>query len=218
MTHLDIWNTSYDKKKSREPNWQFYSWAVQVRNRPDSLVCRQHATYCWKALDKGYNFASDLITIGGLHVKLCAPKVTGVRVVGISGFSLGSHKTKCHLDVAFVESCREYYKGEGGGFPQVRAIVSLVSLVSSRLPVARPNTKSVQTMHEPTFVFGFCRFAWLNSCLSFFLIPSRSSNMPLYPRNVTNQGTCLGSLFFCCFHFGLSFESIKKLGSTSHFL
>jgi hypothetical protein len=30
------------------------------------------------------------------------------------------------LDVASVERCREYYMGEGGGFPQVRAVVSLV--------------------------------------------------------------------------------------------
>ncbi len=37
-----------------------------------------------------------------------------------------------------------YYKGEGGGFPQVRA---MVSFVSPSLPVAHPNTKSVQTMH-----------------------------------------------------------------------
>jgi len=37
-----------------------------------------------------------------------------------------------------------YYKGEGGGFPQVRAVVSLVS---PNLPVAHPSTKSAQTMH-----------------------------------------------------------------------
>jgi hypothetical protein len=35
-------------------------------------------------------------------------------------------------------------RGEGGGFPQVRAVVSLVS---PKLPVVRPNTKCVQTMH-----------------------------------------------------------------------
>jgi hypothetical protein len=34
---------------------------------------------------------------------------------------------KSHLDVASAESCREYYKGEGGGFPRVRAVVSQVS-------------------------------------------------------------------------------------------
>jgi hypothetical protein len=38
----------------------------------------------------------------------------------------------------------EYYNGEGGGFPQNWAVVSLVS---PRLLVARPSTKSAQTMH-----------------------------------------------------------------------
>jgi hypothetical protein len=44
---------------------------------------------------------------------------------------------KCHSDVAFVESCKEYYMGEGGGFPRVRAVVSQVS---SMLPRACPST------------------------------------------------------------------------------
>jgi hypothetical protein len=48
------------------------------------------------------------------------------------------------LDADRVTSHKVYYKGEGGGFPQVWALVSLVSL---RLPVARPNTKSAQIMH-----------------------------------------------------------------------
>ncbi len=32
------------------------------------------------------------------------------------------------MDVGLVERHRVYYKGEGGGFPQVWAVVSLVSL------------------------------------------------------------------------------------------
>jgi hypothetical protein len=64
--------------------------------------------------------------------------------VRILGLPLGSPRTKCHLDVAPVERRKVYHKGEGGGFPQVRAVVSLVS---SRLLVARPNTKSAQTMY-----------------------------------------------------------------------
>jgi len=32
----------------------------------------------------------------------------------------------CHLDATPVGSCREYYMGEGGGFPRVRAVMSLV--------------------------------------------------------------------------------------------
>jgi len=56
----------------------------------------------------------------------------------------GSPGTKCHLDVGLVERHRVYYKGEGGGFPQVQAVVSFVSL---NLPLVRPSTKNVPTMH-----------------------------------------------------------------------
>jgi hypothetical protein len=38
----------------------------------------------------------------------------------------GSPGKNSHLDVTSAASCRVYYKGEGGGFPQVRAVVSLV--------------------------------------------------------------------------------------------
>jgi hypothetical protein len=52
-------------------------------------------------------------------VKLWAPKAMGVPTVGIPGLPLGSPRTKSHLDVVPMERCRVYYKGEGGGFPQV---------------------------------------------------------------------------------------------------
>jgi len=42
-------------------------------------------------------------------------------------------------------------RGEGGGFPQVRDVVSLMN---PSLPMARPNTKIVQIMHLPLCV-GF---------------------------------------------------------------
>jgi len=63
---------------------------------------------------------------------------------GISRLPFKSPGTKCHLDVGLVEKHKIYYKGEGHGFPQVRAIVSLVS---PNLPVTHPNTKSAPTMH-----------------------------------------------------------------------
>jgi hypothetical protein len=44
----------------------------------------------------------------------------------LSGLHFGSPNKMCHSDVASVTSCREYYMGEGGGFPRVRAVVSLV--------------------------------------------------------------------------------------------
>ncbi len=127
IAHLDIWNSSYDQKKGRKSNWQFDSRPLQVGNRPNFFACRWRAKYYWKAFNKGYNFALDLIGIGGLCAKLCAHKVAGVPTVRISRLPLGSPETKSHLDVAPMESCRVYYKGEGGGFPQVRAVVGLMS-------------------------------------------------------------------------------------------
>jgi hypothetical protein len=76
-------------------------------------------TYHWKAFNEDYNFASDLISIRDLQRKLWAPKITRVPSLGILGPPLGSPKTKCHLDVGFVERHIVYYKGEGGGFSQV---------------------------------------------------------------------------------------------------
>ncbi len=38
-----------------------------------------------------------------------------------------SQDKKNHLNVAHVERCKVYYKGEGGGFPQVWVMVSLMS-------------------------------------------------------------------------------------------
>jgi len=67
-----------------------------------------------------------------------------VPTLAILGLPLGSPETKSHLDVGLVERHKIYYKGEGGGFPQVWAVVSLVSL---NLPVARPNTNSALSMH-----------------------------------------------------------------------
>ncbi len=64
--------------------------------------------------------------------------------MGIPRLPLGSPRTKCHLDVGLVERHKIYYKREGDGFPQVWA---MVSLVSPRLPVVRLSTKSAQIMH-----------------------------------------------------------------------
>jgi len=74
-------------------------------------MCKWYATYCWKALDKGYNFAVDLTSIEGLHKKLYASKVTEIPISRISGFPTWVQPP--------VVRHRNYYKGEGGGFLQV---------------------------------------------------------------------------------------------------
>ncbi len=57
-----------------------------------------------------------------------------VLAVRISKLPFGSLGTKSHLDASPVANHKVYYKGEGGGFPQVRAVVN-------------PSTKNVLTMH-----------------------------------------------------------------------
>jgi hypothetical protein len=74
-------------------------------------------------------------------MKLWMPKVPGVQLRIVSRLLLGSPEKKCHLDVTPAGSCKEYYIGEGGGFPRVRAVVSQMS---PRSPVTSPNTKKVQ--------------------------------------------------------------------------
>jgi len=55
----------------------------------------------------------------GLHTKLWPPKVAGVPILEISGLPFGIPGTKCHLGASPVAKHKVYYKGEGGGFPQV---------------------------------------------------------------------------------------------------
>jgi hypothetical protein len=94
MTHLNIWDISYGQKKGRESNWQFDSRPLKVKTRPNFLACRWHATYRWKAFNKGYNFILYFISIKGLHAKLWGPKVTRVPTLAISGLPLGNPGTK----------------------------------------------------------------------------------------------------------------------------
>jgi len=170
MTHLDIWNTSYGQKKGRESNcwesnWQFDSRSLKVRNRPDFLVCRWRVTYHWKAFDEGYNFASSFISIGGFHVDLWGPKVVGVPTLGILRLPFGTPRTKCHLDVCLVERHKVYYKGEGGDFPQVQAMMKVVSLVSSNCSWFVLAPKVIQLCTNQ-LVIWFCAgpCEWLSAC------------------------------------------------------
>jgi len=149
ITHLDIWNTSYGQKKGQESNWQFDSRPLKVENRLNLPT-------------------SNLISIRGLHAKLWAPKVMRVPTLVISGFPLGSPRTKNHLDVGPMERRKVYYKGEGGGFPQVQAMVSLVSPNSPWLVL----TLKVLQLCTNHFMLVLYRFVWVSKACQIFLVPS----------------------------------------------
>ncbi len=68
-------------------------------------------------LDEGYNCTLNLILIRGLHVKLWAPKIAKVPIVGVLGLALRSPRTKWHLGAGSMARHIIYYKREGGGLP-----------------------------------------------------------------------------------------------------
>jgi hypothetical protein len=151
--------------KGRESNLQFDSWPEKVRNRPDLLGCKGRATYRWKALNKSYNFASDRITIRGLFAKLWGSKAAGVPFDTISRLPLRSSRVpgeKSHLDVGSVVN---------------RAVVSLVCPCCPWFILA-PKVLQLCTNH---FVWVVCKPMWVSEACQLFLVPSQSSNMPLYP-------------------------------------
>jgi hypothetical protein len=178
---FDIWNTSYGQKKGQESNWQFNSWPLKVWNWPDFHACKWRATYRWKALNEGYNFALDLISIKGLHAKLWRPQNCESPNLGNFGTPTWESQDKKPFGCG---SHRVYYKGEGGGFPQVQAVVSFVSLSCPWLVLA-PKVLQLCTNH---FVLVLCRPVWISKACQFFLVPSRSSNTPLYLPKCCERG------------------------------
>jgi hypothetical protein len=75
------------------------------------------------------------------------------RWAGFQDSRAGVPGEKSHLDVGPVESHKVYYKGEGGGFPQVRAVVSLVCPCCPCLVLA-PKVLQLCSNH---FVWVVCR-------------------------------------------------------------
>jgi hypothetical protein len=73
-----------------------------------------------------------------------------------------------------------YYKGEGGGFSQVRAVVSLVCSCCPWLVLA-PKVLQLCTNH---LALVLCRSVWVDKACQLFLVPSQSSNTPLCPSKV----------------------------------
>jgi hypothetical protein len=98
-----------------------------------------------------------------LQKNLWASKVTKISISRFLGLQLRSPGTKWHLGVGPMAKHKEYYKGEGGGFPQVWAVVSLESLC---LPVDKKCSNYALT----NLLFSLCRFMWVIDCLSLFLV------------------------------------------------
>jgi hypothetical protein len=121
-------------------------WLLTTKNQESpQFPCMQVACDIpLESSQRGLKLCSRTHFNWSLYTNLWGPKVVRVLTLAISRLPNGSPEIKSHLDVGLVERHKVYYKGEGGVFPQVRAVVSLVSL---NLHVARPSTKSVPIMH-----------------------------------------------------------------------
>jgi hypothetical protein len=114
-----------------------------------------------------------------------APKSWESRLARFRDSHSGVLGMKSRLDVGPVERCKVYYKGEGGGFPQVRAVVSLVCPCCSWLVLA----PTMLQLCINYFVWVVCRPVWMDEACQLFVVPSRSSNMPLYPSKCCELGS-----------------------------
>jgi len=158
----------------RKAESQIDTRPLKVRNHPYFLACKWRATYCWKDLNESYNFASDFISIGGLHVKLWAPKLQKSQL-----WEFRDSHDKMTFGAGPMAKHKVYYKGEGGGFPQVQPVVSLVSPI---LLVVRHSTK-VLWLYTNQLVVWFvqvCVSEWL-----LVILPSpipKFQHTPLPPK------------------------------------
>jgi hypothetical protein len=105
--------------KGRESKCKFDFQPLKVKNRLKLHECRFHATYHWKAIDEIYNFALNLTSIKGLQKKLQASKFLGVPILKNLGLPTWETEDKMTFGHNPHGYHKEYYKGEGGGFPQI---------------------------------------------------------------------------------------------------
>jgi hypothetical protein len=92
MIQLSIYSTSYGQKKGQESRCHFDFQPLKVWNRHEIHAFTWRATYFWKALNKGYNFSFDPISIRGLQEimglqmgKSFSFEILGIPDLGIPG-------------------------------------------------------------------------------------------------------------------------------------
>jgi hypothetical protein len=85
--------------------------------------------------------------------KVMRPQNCGSLNFGNFGTPILESRDKMPLDVGLVDKHKIYYKGEGGGFPQIRVVMNVVSPSCSWF-VLTPKVLQLCTNH---LVFGLCR-------------------------------------------------------------
>jgi len=103
---------------------------------------------------------------------------------GIMRLPTWESRKKHHLVVGPMASHKNYYKKEGGGFPQVWDMVILVNLC---MLVVHSCTKKCSNYAVTNLLFGLCKLIWIID-----MLVTRSSTYPktpthlFYPINVAS--------------------------------
>jgi hypothetical protein len=104
-----------------------------------------------------------------------------------------------------MERHKVYYKGEGGGFPQIRVMVNLVCPCCPWLILA-PKVLQLCTNH---LVWVVWRPAWVSEACQLFLVPFWSSNTPFYPSKCCELGS-VPRLLFDVFYLDLRLGPLRS--------
>jgi hypothetical protein len=125
------WSFGHLKPKlwaKERPGVKLAVWLPTIKSRestsswPPNWECKMSLERSWRGLQLWFRPRRDENPQSGVM----SSQSLGTPIGTISGLQLGSPEKKSHLDVASAGWRREYYMGEGGGFPRVRAVVSLV--------------------------------------------------------------------------------------------
>jgi hypothetical protein len=113
-SHNPFGNLKHKLGPKKGPRIKLTIWLSTTKSResPRFPCVKVACDISLESFDESYNFASNLISIGGPHTKLWAPKVTRILIVRILGLPLGSPETKWHLGVGLVASHKVYYEGK----------------------------------------------------------------------------------------------------------
>jgi len=152
-----------------------------------------------------YNIALKLTSIKGLHKKVWISKVAGVPILGILGVPTWESRDKWHLGATLMASHRNYYKGEGGGFPQIWFVVNLVSSCMSHGSSMHQKCSNYALTN---LLFGLCKSIQIIDPLATCFNPHPIALAhPFYPQNP--------NFFFVVFILTLALKSFKEFWGVS---
>jgi hypothetical protein len=151
-------------------------WTFKEQLQGSKPIGLKSSLYFWKYLGMKMSKMGSHDPFGKLTHKLWSKEG--------SGLPFRSPMTKWHLGAGPVAKHIIYYKGEGGGFPRVRVVVSLVNPC---LLMTRPCTKVLQLRTNQLVVWfvQVCVNDW-SACQSFWSHP-RVLTHPSTPQSVANQ-------------------------------